>query len=315
MNRNAIIRHIELYRAKLGSMSAVARRANVSPAAISTLLAGKYGANEEQLLGKIAAALDYRENNWQVVRTLHNYATIERVVRDARSEAMWFCISNPAGSSKTATLEDLYNRDHTGAFVFIQAEEWTARQFLSKLIAKTIGEKALEGRYRTIADMMDMVVGYFNDRTLDHPVLVIGEADKLRPAALRTLIPLFNRTEDRLGVVLSGTENLQKEITAGVRLHKKGYDELESRFGRSYITLRGANRGEVEQICRANGLKDEEAIARVWGELDKTKKLTRVKTEKGYKDVPVEYAEDFRRIKRVIKRELLKQTQLVMVEA
>lgn len=306
MNRNAIIKHIELYEQKLGSKSAVARKCGISTGALSTLMRGIYGANESAMLQKIAQRLDYRENNWNLVRDIHNYRTLATVFADAKAESMWFCVSNPAGSSKTATFEDLFNLDQSGTYTFIQAEEWSARQFLMKLAIKTMGENALEGRYKTIAQLTDMIAGYFNEQSLNRPVLVIDEADKLRPAALRTLIPIFNRTEDRLGVILSGTENLEKEIRQGVRLHKKGFDELESRFGRSYINLRGASQKEVMEICNANGLMNEDAQARVWGELEKRAKQTTVKTATGFKDIMVEYAEDFRKIKRLIKRELLK---------
>lgn len=284
----------------------MARRAGVSPAALSTLLAGKYGAREEGLLAKVAGALDYRESGWQVVRTVHNYRVIERVVSDAREEGLWLCISHKAGSAKTATLEDLYNRDRTGCYIYLQAEEWTPRQLMLKLAGKTVGESGLGGGYRTVAELMDLVTGWLNDVRRDRPVVVIDEADKLRPSALRLLIPLYNRTEERVGCVLSGTENLRKELERGVRLQRKGYDELESRLGRSYISLRGASEEEVVAICEANGLKDEAAVGRVWGELEKVKKLTRVRTARGWREEGVWYAEDFRRVKRLVQRELLK---------
>jgi hypothetical protein len=60
------------------------------------------------------------------------------------------------------------------------------------------------------------------------------------------------------------------------------------------------------EICNANGLMNEDAQARVWGELEKRAKQTTVKTANGFKDIMVEYAEDFRKIKRLIKRELIK---------
>lgn len=305
MNRNALIQHIELHKAKLGSYAAVARRCNINPAALSTIMAGKYGANEAAMLQKIAKALDFRENRWKIVRTLSNYRNVELLLSDAKNESMWFAISNPAGSGKTAAMEDLYNRDTTGSVVFIQAEEWSGRQFLLKLILKTMGEGALQGGYRTIAQLTDQVVNYFNDMSLDRPVLIIDEADKLRPAALRTLIPLYNRTEGRLGVILSGTENLEKEIKAGVRLHKKGYDELESRFGRGYIHLKGATEKEVYEVCSANGLTDQELQAQVWNNLKKESRPVRVKTASGEKTIMVLFADDFRQLARLIKRELL----------
>ena len=311
MNRNAILQHIELWKSKLGGYSAVARKCGINPGALSTILRGKYGADESKMLQKIAQKLEYRENTWNIARSINNYRVIEQVFNDAKSESMWFAISNKAGSGKTMTLEDLYNSDVTGSVVFIQAEEWSGKQFLHKLIEKTIGDTGTA--YKSIAQLTDLVVNYFNDMSLQRPVLIIDEADKLKPGALRALIPIYNRTEHRLGVILSGTENLEKEIKSGVRLRKKGYDELESRFGRSYINLRGATKEELYRICQANGITEGESMLQVWNEMVKVTKLVTVKTANGYKDAPIEFVEDFRRLMRLIKRELLtaKKSELI----
>ncbi|MDY3512989.1 ATP-binding protein [Riemerella anatipestifer] len=307
MNRNKLIQHIELWKAKLGSYSKVAKKCGINVGALSTIMAGKYGADESNMLGKIAAALDYKDTEWAIVRTIGNYRRIAQAVEDAKNEKMWFAVSNKAGSGKTGTLEDIYNQDATGSVVFIQAQEWSARQFLMQLITKTIGVTALKGKYKTNAELLQIICDYFNEQAFNEPVLLVDESDKLRPAALRLFIPLFNKTEDRLGVVISGTENLQKEIRQGVRLAKKGYDEIESRIGRSYIELKGATEKEVYQICEANGISDELTQGMIWGEIEKVKKPTKVRTKTGTKETLIDYAEDFRRIKRLIKRELLLQ--------
>lgn len=307
MNRNGIINHIELWAAKLGSYSSVAKYCGVNAGALSAIRTGKYGANEQAMLQKIAHALNYRESDWKMVRTVGNYRLLETLFRDAKQESMWFALSNKAGSGKTGTLEDIFNLDTTGSVVFIQCAEWTGRQFLTKLVEKTLGETALKGSYKSLADLTDMVVNFFNGMSLDKPVLIIDEGDKLRPAALRSLIPIYNRTEGRLGLILSGTENLKKELSAGVRLRKKGYDEIESRLGRTYITLKGITERETVDICLANGINDEETALRIWGELPKEKKPTRVRVPNtnNFKETMVSYAEDLRLLRRLIKRETL----------
>ena len=305
MNRNNIIKHVELWKSKLGSYNKVAEKCSISSTALSLLLSGKYGAKETTLLQTIATALNYKESDWQLVRTIGNYTSIKQAATDAKQESMWFAIANKAGSGKTGALEDIFNQDTTGSIIFIQAEEWSGRQFLMKIIAKTIGENTLKGKYKTLSELTDIVTNYFNEMSFENPVLLIDEADKLKPAAFRTLIPIFNRTEDRLGLIMSGTENLEKELKAGVRLSKKGFDEVESRIGRKYINLKGATKIEVFQICEANGVADELVKLQIWNEIEKVKKPTLVKTANGQKEILIEYAEDFRRLKRLIKRERL----------
>lgn len=305
MNRNNIIKHVELWKSKLGSYNKVADKCGISGTSLSLLLSGKYGAKETALLQTIAAALNYKESDWQIVRTVGNYAKIKQAADDSKEESMWFAISNKAGSGKTGTLEDIFNQDTTGSITFIQAERWTERQFLSQLAIKTIGENALRGKYISNSELCQKIADFFNEKQSEHPILLIDEADKLKPLAFGSLIPLFNKTEDRLGVIISGTENLEKEINTGVRLRKKNYDEIESRFGRKYIYLNGATQKEVFQICAANGVPDELVQFQIWNEIEKVKKPTLVRTANGQKEILIEYAEDFRRLKRLIKRERL----------
>lgn len=311
MNRNGLIQHVELWKNKLGSHSAVAKICGISDATLSTILAGKYGANEAKMLNKIAAALNYRESSWQIVRSIGNYKRIYNAYLDAKEEKMWFIISNKAGSGKTETLEDIFNQDTTGSIVFIQAEEWTGRQFLIKLIEKTMGAAVLKGKYKTITEMVEIVANHFLEMMDNDPVLFIDEADKLRPAAFRQLIPIFNRTKNRLGLIMAGTENLEKEIKAGVRLAKKGFDEIESRCGRTYIHLNGLTKAELKEICITNGVDSEMIQERIWNEIEKIRKPTPVRTGDGSeREILVEYTEDFRRLERLIKREKLIQKEI-----
>lgn len=305
MERSAIINHVELWKTKLGSYKQVADVCGINVGALSTILAGKYGANEQKMLQKIALKLNFKPKEWTLDRTTFDYKTIKTVVEDAQQEAMWFAISNKAGGGKTAPLEDIFNQDKTGALVYMRMEEWSARQFLAKLIERTQGERALAGKYKTIAELMDMVIGYFSELAFIKPTLMLDEFDKLKPSAKRLLIPIYNRTEGWLSVIASGTENFKKEIKAGVRIAKKGYDEIDSRFGRSYITLRGASKAEIYNICKLNGLKNEESLQQIWGELDKVNKPVKVRTSTGFKTEMIDFVEDLRRLERLIKREVL----------
>lgn len=301
MNRNSLIKHIELHIAKEGSANALANKIGINIGALSTIMRGKYGANEQKMLSKIATALNYKERDWNTVRTVTNYNIISKVFNDAQIESMWMAISNKAGSGKTETLEDLYNMDATGAVIFVQAEEWTGRQFLMKLVEKTCGIK--KPGYHSLSDLIHLFTNYILQKGNENPVLIIDEADKLKPSAVRALIPIYNHTEHRLGVILSGTENFQKEMKAGVRANKKGFDELDSRLGRTYISLPGMSEKDVKAICMANGIKSAEIADDIWCNVDKVTKEQRVKVAGGgLKYVSVEFCEDVRRLMRMIKK-------------
>lgn len=300
------MQHVQDWITRLGSQSKVAEKIGVSVASLSLWLNGKYGADTAKMDARIAAALGYQEDGWQVVTTITNYRKIEFVVRSCKQESIWMAISNKAGSGKTETLEHIFNRDLSGSIIFIQAEEWNARQFLLELAERTCGVP--KRSYTDIPTLVKLITEYLNRLAQDKPLLIIDEADKLRPAALRKLIPIYNRTEHRLGCVLAGTENLHKEIARGVRNNLKGYDEIDSRLGRQFIDLPGATEQEVRDICLANRL-DEDAASRVWNEVDKIKKIvkTRNRTNGETREKSVFLCEDLRRLMRLIKKEQIAQ--------
>ena len=107
------------------------------------------------------------------------------------------------------------------------------------------------------------------------------------------LIPLYNELEEHASVVLAGTEHLKKHMRNGVIYRKKGYDELESRFGRSYFSLLGATREDVRKIAEANGYEGN--IAPLWEACEHH----RAALDDG-RSVPV--VADLRRLKRLIQK-------------
>lgn len=295
MDKNKLKQHVESCILRSGSAAEIARKCGISDTSLSQFRSGKYGAKDDSLAQTIATGLKYSENDWVVVESVTSYRQIATTFHSAKEECLWMAISNKAGSGKTKTLEDLYLRSVDDSVVYIQCREWSARQFLMELISVTIG-KPKDNAYRTIDVLINTLIGYFNNKSGQKPILLIDEADKLKPAALRTIIPLYNGTEYRLGALLAGTENLEKEIKRGVNAGKKGYDEIDSRLGRSFIHLLGATEKQVKDICIANGVTNEDYQEQIWTEVDKESK----QPDK-YKDKRVLFTEDFRRLMRLIK--------------
>lgn len=300
MNKAKLKKHVQTWITRLGSQAKVAEKCNISDTALSQYLSGKYGANTDELDRKIARALSYRESNWQTVEGISNFQTIKYVFNSCKEASMWMAVSNYAGSGKTCTLEYLFNQDVSGSVFLIQAEEWNARLFLIKVAEKTCGVP--KKGYVSISRLLDVISDFFNEMQFDQPLLVIDEADKLKPAALRQLIPLYNRTQGCLGCLLAGTKNLKIEIQSGAERGRKGYDEIDSRLGRTYVELKGANKSDVKLICTANGL-DEMQAARIWNEIEKVKRPAKVRTANGIIDKMVEYTDDLRRLNRLVVRE------------
>ena len=285
---------------RLGSARAVAKKCRVSETAISQLRKGSYAAEGDDIYNTVALALGYEFNagSWSLAPDTTNYLIVNKVLTDAKAESMFMGIAHRAGSGKTATAEAFLARHRRGGAYMICCKEWSGRTFLQE-VAREIGVELPKG-YATVSALVDAVADAFKRVAHARPLLIVDQANSLKPSALRTFIYLFNACEDFLGVAILGTDNLEIEVKRGVRLNRTGYDEFDSRFGRKYIHLIGATLADTRKICAANGVTDAEAQKRIF----EAAEPVRVTVEDG-KSVAV--VEDIRRIKRLVKSERIRR--------
>ena len=297
--KNAILDLINEEKERIGSFRAVAKKCGISETTISLLRKGTYGADTDEVLTKIGVALayDFDCSNWKMA-DITNFRIITEVLTDAKDESMFMGIAHPAGSGKTATSDVFLNRNRRNAVFKINCKEWHSRQFLSE-VAKEIGAEMPKG-YCNINEIIACIAETFKRISAQKPLLIIDQANSLKPSALRTFIHIFNECEDILGVVILGTENLENEIKRGVRLNRTGYDEFDSRFGRKYIHLIGATLADTRKICEVNGITCPDTQKRIFDDCNPT----RITLEETGKAITV--VADFRRIKRLVKAERLK---------
>lgn len=290
---------IEAEKQRLGSYESVAYKCGVSPATITQVMQDKYNTESETMIAKIAQTLGYEgENAWQIVPII-NSTSILKVVNEARQKSLFVAISDKAGSGKTAALKHYYAESKGGVF-FVQCREWGKREMLRQF-CKSLGI-AIPSGYMSNDELGELIFDYFSKRVRMKPQLVIDEADKLKPSALRFLIPLFNEHEDKLSVIISGTENLEKEIKRGVQYAAKGYDEIDSRFGRKFIHLTGATFKDVQAICNANGVHSTDTHKAIFEECGVANKTIESRN--------IKVVEDLRRLKRIIQRyQILNQAE------
>lgn len=279
---------------RLGSFEKVAVKAGVSTAYISYIVNGKFDQVRENGWQTIAANLGWRPNGWQLVE-ITNTKMLYQVFNDAKAASLFMAVSHKAGSGKTAASKS-YSANNTSGVYVVQCREWNKREFLLNL-CRTLGIDTGRG-YINTDDINLKVIEFFQARARFRPLLIVDEADKLRPAALRSLIPLYNELEEQLGMVILGTDNLEKEIKRGVRFNIKGYDEIDSRFGRNFIHLVGATASDVAAICKANGISERRTQSEIFQECEPRQVMLQ---GRAYMVV-----EDLRRVKRAVRRELLR---------
>lgn len=118
----------------------------------------------------------------------------------------------------------------------------------------------------SVGEMMAEVVR--NLKVTHKPLIIIDEADKLTDQVLYFFITLYNQLEDECGIVLMATNHLEKRLRKGLRLNKKGYNEIWSRIGRKCIELKGVGAADIVAVCEANGVTSRTEIEKIINDSD-----------------------------------------------
>ncbi|REC47846.1 MULTISPECIES: ATP-binding protein [Chryseobacterium] len=299
LQKNEIVILIENEKNRLGSYAKVATKCDVSTAMISNMINKKWDLIKPEMWSKVGSDLGFDDSEWRIAETM-GYKKVANICTDAKNEAFFMILSTPSGRGKTKPLEKFYEQNSDNEVFYILCREWAKREFLVEL-CKSLGIDSSK-HYVHVDKLGAKVSEFFKQRKGKKPLLIVDDAGKLRDSAIRWFIHLFDDNEDHMGCLLAGTEYLEKRIRDGVRLKKLGFDEIESRFGRTYLSLIGTTQKDAQLICSANGIHDKALQNQLFAECNPLKKI--ITTRDGNQSIEV--IEDIRRLKRAIKREKLK---------
>lgn len=250
---------------------------NISSATISNILNGKWNNISDAMWRSLESQL-VKNEGWQIFSTrAYQDMTLYLGYAQQHSSVMW--VAAPAGIGKS-TAASSYAALHRNVFRLTCAPDMTRSDFVHELA----GQVGVRTNGMSLREAFNEILRHVV--TMERPLLVFDEADKLADSVMYYFISIYNALEDRCGIVFLSTAAIKKRITNGVLRDKKGYDEIESRICRRYIALTPVSAAEIEQICLANNLTDQAAIGRVKADVKS-------------------YGNDLRRVKQSVNRELL----------
>lgn len=226
----------------------------ISTGTVSQMLNGKWENISEDMWLKLQAQIA-QPSGWKICQT-HAFQDVMTFLSFARDESSVVWVTGPAGIGKT-TAARIFANDRKNVFILPCSEDMHKSDFVRELAGKIgVNTNGLTVRETLQAIIKQLV-------TLESPLLVFDEGDKLTDSVLYYYISLYNDLEDKCGMVFLSTAYMEKRIRAGVQKGKKGYDELYSRISRRFVPLSSVNQVEIEAICRANGLNEDSAIKTV----------------------------------------------------
>jgi DNA transposition AAA+ family ATPase len=224
----------------------------VSASTISHVLNGDWSLIKDEMWRSIAAQIGYKPDAWQAVET-RDYRLLTGLLADAQDNALVMAVTGDAGTGKTFALRS-YCDSHPRAYLLQCAEFWNKKMFLQELLS------AMGRDYSgySIGEMMYECVSELKKQ--DNPMILLDEGDKLSDNVLQFFITLYNSLEGHCAIILCATNHLAKRLKRGVKLNKRGYNEIFSRIGRKCIELKGLGAADIAAVCRANGVDDATLI-------------------------------------------------------
>lgn len=252
---------LEKFIVQKGSQNQVAAgMSGVSAATLSQMRNHKWDLIADDMWRKVAKYVGVAASVWNYAAT-RNSLELELFFNDSQQFSLVMAITGKAGSGKSETAKK-YESENKNAFLLSCNEYWDKRWFLRELLGKMGKDHA----GMTLPEMMHKAVLLL--KSLEKPIIILDEADKLADNVLLFFITLYNALEDHCGIVLMATNFLEKRIRRGVAMEKKGYREIYSRVGLRFIELENTSYSDVEKICVANGIEDTAIIRTISKDCD-----------------------------------------------
>lgn len=253
--KKQIVERLKEYVAQKGSQNKAATSMNVSSATLSKMLSGDWELISDDMWRNVAAQLGHDSRAWSLARTRASERMMF-LLHNAKDDSLTVAVTGDAGCGKTESIRT-FARSQRNVYHLCCSEYWNRRTFMAKLL-QTMG---VDYMGNSVSEMMDEIIDTL--KRTEHPLVVLDEADKLSDAVLYFFISLYNQLEGSCGIVLCATSYLEKRIRRGIRLKKKGYEEIYSRIGRKFVKLQVVNGEDVEAVCKANGINDTATIRRI----------------------------------------------------
>lgn len=252
-----IVAGLERYAARFASRNKAAQSlSGVSPATVSALLGGKWDLVSDDMFRNVASQTGtVSPDEWQTVETTA-FREMAVVMDDARRWRNVTWVVGDAGCGKT-TAARRYAESHPGAFYVLCSEDMRRSDFIRET-ARRIG---LRTDGHSIRETLDRIV----DEVIrtDSPLLLFDEADKLPERVFHYFIDLYNRLEEKCGMVFLSTSYIKRRIENGLRYNKCGYNEIHSRIGRRFFEPERTSARDVYAVCVANGVTDRARISEI----------------------------------------------------
>lgn len=230
---------VQQYVDKYGSQNkAVQSLTGISAATLSQLLKGKWDNISDEMWRNVGAQVGWSKNEgWTIVQTAA-YQEMTFAMDDAKRWKNVTWVVGDAGCGKTTSAK-LFSEQNRESFYLLCSEDMKKSDFVRE-IARRIG---LRTSGYSIRELLDRIIESVVQ--MDSPLLIFDEADKLPERVFHYFIDLYNRLEDKCGIVFFSTSYIKRRMQMGLRYNKCGYNEIHSRIGRKFFDVEATGKATL----------------------------------------------------------------------
>ncbi|MES2701755.1 MAG: ATP-binding protein [Bacteroidota bacterium] len=226
----------------------------ISASTISLVRNNNWELLSERLWHHVARQVGFYCGEWEPADT-SGYLLLRILLGDAQHYRMMYGIAVGEGLGKTFTAAH-YTRENPGVCYMACNAIYNRKSFLTALVSNAGMQPA-----GTVPELMRQFTTHME--SMEEPLLVLDDAHKLKDRVLHLVVMIANSLTGKAGVVIMGNGDLRPRVIEGVRLKKAGFDEIYKGIGRRFITLTTLAPRDVELVCRANGMHDEDVIKHI----------------------------------------------------
>lgn len=164
---------------------------------------GKYENISDDMFRNIASQVGSgkAETGWQIVET-SAYQEISYALDDAQHWRNVTWVVGEAGCGKTTTAR-IYTEEHKEVFYILCSEDMKKGDFVRE-IAHKVGIRTDGHNIREIWGLiLDDII------QMEAPLLIFDEADKLTEPVFHYFISLYNKLEDKSGIIFMSTDYIK----------------------------------------------------------------------------------------------------------
>ena len=188
---------------------------------------------------------------WKFGRS-KNYEVITELLTNAQQNCKFVALCGYEGAGKTESL-NRYCRENANTF-YVQFDilSTSKRDFLDAISLAMGINTEMNNRLKVREIIRKM-------NSLQNPLLILDQFDKLSDGNKLLVQAIYDATEHKAGIVISGTDAMYAQLKKLYDRDKVGFRELWRRIS-YWQPLFRPTKEIVNTICKANGLQDEKCV-------------------------------------------------------